>query len=371
MSSRPSFRTLFSATKSVVIAAAIAALTAQSALACTGIVLRAQDGAIVPARTMEFGFNVESDVVAVPAGTTIETLPLRPDVTGFSYETKYGFVGLNALGMPIVLDGLNTEGLYYGAFYFAGLAEYEELTPENQGQAVSSEEMGNWVLGNFATVAEVRAALSDITVIGTFVDAIQTEAPVHYTVTDKSGASIVFEYTAAGLVVHENMVGVITNNPTYDWHMTNLRNYLGLRAENFTEMTVGGATLRPFGQGTGMLGLPGDFTSPTRFVRATAFVNTALPTANADEAIFQAFHILNAFDIPKGSITETVDDEVHTDYTVWTSASDLQNLRFYFKTYDTQAVQMVDVMGVLNRITEPTFIPMETGFSPVDRTEEF
>ncbi|MCP4821217.1 MAG: linear amide C-N hydrolase, partial [Shimia sp.] len=167
----------------------IVAITTQSAFACTGIVLQSADGTTVPARTMEFGFDIQSNIFAVPAGTSIETLGLNPDETGFAYEAKYGFLGANGLDMPIVFDGVNTEGLYFGAFYFAGDAVFSELTDENRNRAVSSEEMGNWILGQFSTVSEVRAALPSIDVVGTYVAEIDGFAPFHYAVTDSTGAS--------------------------------------------------------------------------------------------------------------------------------------------------------------------------------------
>lgn len=347
------------------------AIGAQSAIACTGIVLRSQDGSTVPARTMEFSFDIQSNIYAVPHGTQIETLVLNPDTTGFTYEAKYGFLGANGLGMPIVFDGMNTEGLYFGAFYFSGEAVYAELTTENRYRAVSSDEMGNWILGQFATVEEVKAALPSIDVVGTYVKEIDGFAPFHYAVTDASGASIVIEYTAEGLRVFDNTVNAVTNNPTYDWHLTNLRNYIGLQTENRAEITVGEQKLSPFGQGSGMIGLPGDLSSPTRFVRAVAFANTALPSVDADEAVFKAFHILNVFDIPKGAIREGEGDELLTDYTIWTSAADTANVKYYYKTYLTQAVEAIDVRKALSAISAPTILKMESGFTVRDRTNDF
>ncbi len=365
------FHSMLPRVKALIAAAAILAFSSQSALACTGIVLRAQDGTVVPARTMEFGFDIHSNMFAVPAGTRIETLVLDPDQTGFTYEAKYGFLGANGLDMPIVADRMNTEGLYFGAFYFKGDAVFGTVNDANRDHAVSSEELGNWILGQFATVDEVKAALPTIEVVGTYIDAIAGVAPFHYALTDATGASVVIEYTVNGLTIHDNTVNVITNNPPYDWHLTNLRNYIGLQAENFSEITVGNQTLQPFGQGTGMVGIPGDFTSPSRFVRAVAFANTQLPSRDANDAIFNAFHILNAFDIPKGAIREGAGDDIHTDYTVWTSAADTKNVRYHYKTYLTQAVEVVDVRAVLSEITEPTTLVMESGFAIRDRTGDF
>lgn len=360
-------------TKPAILACVIFAgtISVQPTLACTGIILHSANGVTVPARTMEFSFDIKSNVLAIPAGTKIETLVLNPAKSGFTYETKYGFLGANGLDMPIVFDGVNTEGLYFGAFYFQGDAVYKSLTEENRGRAVSSDEFGNWVLGQFATVEEVKAALPDIDVVGTYVEVIDSFAPFHYSVVDATGAAIVIEYTDKGLQVYDNTVNVVTNTPTYDWHLTNLRNYIGLQPTNRPAITVGSQQLAPFGQGSGMVGLPGDMSSPTRFVRATAFVNTALPAANESEAVFRAFHILNNFDIPIGAIRENNSEGALTDYTVWTSVVDTSNAIYYYKTYLTQAVESVSVRDVVKDLMEPKILTMESGFEIKDRSGDF
>lgn len=141
------------------------AITSLPAAACTGIVLKSDDGAVVPARTMEFGFDVHSNIAMVPAGTEITSLSSDPEKSGLVYKAKYGFGGANAFGRSIVVDGMNEKGLYFGAFYFSGAAVYEELTKNNQSQAVSSEELGNYILGNFKTVAEVKEGLEKMVLL--------------------------------------------------------------------------------------------------------------------------------------------------------------------------------------------------------------
>ncbi len=350
------------------IAIFLAAILSTPSIACTGIVLRANDGATIPARTMEFSFDVQSNILVVPAGTLIEKLIMDDERKGGTYRAKYGFGGANALGKPIVVDGVNEKGLYFGAFYFNGLATYQEVNRQNQKQAVSSEELGNYILSQFANVDEVKQALPNLTIVGTWIKEINSFAPFHYAVTDRSGASIVIEITAQGLKMFDNTVNVVTNNPTYDWHLTNLNNYVGLTATNREAQTVGRQNIKPFGEGTGLIGLPGDHTSPSRFVRAAAFANTSLPSENADEAVFKAFHLLNHFDIPKGSIRETINDEVFTDYTVWTSVADTQNAVYYYKTYLTQQVEKVDLAKALKGLDKPKVIKMESGFSVKERS---
>ncbi len=338
-------------------------------LACTGIILRSLDGVTIPARTMEFSFDIRSNIVIVPAGTKITTLSWDDGNDGFTYEAKYGFAGANCLGKPDVLDGVNEKGLYFGAFYFAGVAKFETVSRENRDRAISSEELGNWILSQFSSVEELRAALPKKVIVGTYIKEIDGVAPFHYAVSDSTGASVVIEYTKSGLTFFDNTVNAVTNNPTFDWHKTNVRNYVGLSPVNRDKVTVGRETIRPFGQGTGMFGLPGDHSSPSRFVRAVAFANTSLPAENSADAVFNAFHILNTFDIPKGSIRES-SDEALTDYTVWTSATDTKNAVYYYKTYNTQAVECVNVRKAIAGLKTPKVIKMESGFIVRDRTGE-
>ncbi len=315
---------------------------APAAQACTGIRLVAKDGGVIAARTLEFGFDLHSEVLVVPAGTAL-TGTLPDGGKGISYTTKYGFAGANAEGLTAIVDGINDQGLYVGLFYFPGYASYAEATKENAARAMAPHEYANWLLGNFANVEEVKANFNKIALVPTVVEAIKQAAPVHFVVHDRTGKSVVIEPLGGALKIYDNPLGVITNSPTFDWHMTNLRNYVNLSATNVPPIGVGGIKLAQLGQGSGLRGLPGDFTPPSRFVRAVAFTQSAVPSDTAAEAVLAAFHILNNFDIPFGAVRETENGTVHAEATIWTSASDLKNLRWYFKTYDDQSIRAVDL----------------------------
>ena len=307
--------------------------------ACTGISLNAKDGGMIRGRTMEFGFPLSSNVIVIPAGTAMNgTLP--DGNKGVSYSTKYSFVGANAVGQPVIMDGLNDQGLSFGLFYFPGFAEYPAATAENASHAMAPFEFGNWVLGNFASVDELKAGLKDAVIVDTPAPGFGS-SPSHYFVRDKSGKSIVIEPLGGALKVFDAPLGVVTNAPAYDWHLTNLRNYLNLSVTGVPPIDLGGLKLSQLGQGAGMHGLPGDFTPPSRFVRAVAFTQAELPAATADEAVLNAFHILNQFDIPRGSVRDKTDNGL--ELTQWTAVSDTKNLRWYFRTYDDQSIRMVDL----------------------------
>jgi len=316
------------------------------AQACTGIRLIAKDGGVIAARSLEFGFDLHSDVMVVPAGTMF-TGTLPDGGKGISYKTKYGFVGANAEGMPAIVDGINEAGLYVGLFYFPDYASYTDATKDNAARAMAPHEYANWLLGNFATVDEVKANFDKVVLVPVIVEAIEQVAPVHFVVHDRSGKSVVIEPLNKSLKIYDNPLGVVTNSPTFDWHMTNLRNYVNLTATNVPPINLGGVRLAQFGQGSGLRGLPGDFTPPSRFVRAVAFSQSAIRSDTAAQAALQAFHILNNFDIPYGAVREVDNGQMHAEATTWTSASDLKNLRWYFRTYDDQSIRSVDLAKAL------------------------
>jgi choloylglycine hydrolase len=353
------------------ILALIAAFTFATtpSFACTGISLKAGDGAAIRGRTLEFGFPMQSKVLVVPAGKEFSgTLP--DGGKGLTYTSRYAFVGANALGLPAILDGLNDQGLSVGLFYFPGYAKYADVTDENKSRAIAPQEFGVWALANFATVDEVREAVKHIVLVPTPAPGLGSPqgavAGAHFFLQDKSGKSLVVEPVDGMLKVHDAPLGVMTNAPTYDWHMTNLANYINLSPKDVEQEKLGGATLSAFGSGTGMLGLPGDFTPPSRFVRAAMFSQAATPNQTAQDAVLSAFHILNQFDIPKGSVMNAAVGEPTPEITEWTSVADLKNLRWYFRTHQDQSIRMVDLTeAVAAAKGEIVTIDMETATQPI------
>lgn len=313
---------------------------------CTGIRLTATDGTVVCARTLEFAVDLESEVLVLPRG--LARAGVTPDGrNGLSWMTKHASVGANGVGLPFIFDGLNECGLSVGTFYFPGSAGYMAYRTSEAANTIAPWQVGSWLLETCASVDEVRARIGEVVVPAVVLEAWGFSPPVHYVVHDASGSSLVIEFIDGVIHLHDNPLGVMTNSPAFEWHMTNLRNYVNLSYESATTLHVGPIDLAPLGQGSGMLGLPGDFTPPSRFVRAAAFSRTVLPSATGDEAVLEAFHILNNFDIPRGAARGTERDEhgnAPADYTTWTSANDLAARRFYFRTYDSSRIRQVDLM---------------------------
>jgi choloylglycine hydrolase len=357
--------------RKVSVAALIAALTFATtpSFACTGISLKTDDGAAIRGRTLEFGFPMQSKVLVVPAGKEFSgTLP--DGGKGLTFTSRYAFIGANALGLPAILDGLNDQGLSVGLFYFPGYAKYTPVTDQNKSHAIAPQEFGLWALANFATVDEVREAVKTIVVVPTPAPGLGSPqgavAGAHFFLQDKSGKSIVVEPVDGTLKVHDAPLGVMTNAPTYDWHMANLANYLNLSPNDIEQVKLGSVTIPAFGSGAGMLGLPGDFTPPSRFVRAAMFSQTAAPNKTADSAVLAVFHILNQFDIPEGSVVNAAVGQPTDEITEWTSVADLKNLRWYFRTHKDQSIRMVDLKQAVEAANgEIATIEMETSTQPI------
>ncbi|MGC2759277.1 MAG: choloylglycine hydrolase family protein [Candidatus Binatus sp.] len=321
-------------------------LFGKMAQACTGIRLTAEDGTVVYARTLEFNIDLDSNVIMVPRGYA-RRASTPEGQNGLKWSSRYASIGANGMGLPFLFDGVNEKGLAAGTFYFPTTAGYMSYKAGDASRTIAPWEVGSWILENFATVEEVKQNIGNVEVAAVVFKQWGFVPPAHYVVHDASGKSIVIEYVDGKLHVYDNVIGVLTNSPAFDWHMSNLRNYVNFSLSNAPPVEVGGIRLTGFGQGTGMLGMPGDFTPPSRFVRAVAYSAGVLPSKTGEEAVLQAFHILNNFDIPKGSSRgepDTVHGNIMADHSIWTSASDLKARRFYFRTYENSQIRSLDLM---------------------------
>jgi len=309
-------------------------------MACTGLMLKANDGTVVRARTMEFGSTLQSDIIIAPRGYHFAAAEGAPE--GLQWTSKYAFVATNPLGLPAAVDGVNEKGLSGGIFYFPGYADFP--APSAAKKSLGSWDVVTYAL-SLATTAEEAADMVIKAGVSSFkVSQWNITPPTHYFFADASGKAVVLEITASGPKVYPSPLGVITNAPAYDWHMTNLANYVGLSDMLPDPEKLGSVTVSAFGQGQGMHGLPGDFTPPSRFVRAVAFSITALPSPTAQDAVLTAFHLLNNFDIPKGAVRSVDNGKQAVEYTEWTSASDVTHRRFYVRTFQDSNIRMVDLM---------------------------
>ena len=313
-------------------ATALLAMTVTPADACTGITLKSKDGQTVVARTIEWGgSDLNSQYVIVPRGYKQQSFLPGGATDGMTFTARHGYVGLSVEQEQFVAEGLNEAGL--------------------------SAQLAAYILGECATIEEVKEAVKRVHVVQ--ID--PRASTVHWRFTDPTGRQVVLEIVEGGqLRFYENPLGVLTNSPDLPWHLTNLNNYVNLFPGPAPARQLGSMELKQFGAGSGFLGLPGDVTPPSRFVRAAFYQATAPQQATAKEAVLQGFQILNNFDIPVG--IEFADAKVPTDIpsaTQWTSATDMAGHRIYFRTMYDSRIRCIDLDGIDFTKTAYRAVPMD------------
>ncbi|MDP4825767.1 MAG: linear amide C-N hydrolase [Candidatus Nanopelagicales bacterium] len=302
---------------------------------CTSLRITATDHSSVIGRTMEFPTLMNAELTVIPRGMPL-TSTAPDDAVGRAWTSTYGTVGIDAFpkilpgGNYSYTDGMNEKGLYGGLLYHPGFCEFSTTEGIANDHLVNPLHLIAYVLTTCATVAETRTALADITVW-----AYQPNIPVtlyaHYRFDDVDGDSIVVEWDHGVMRIFDNPIGVMTNSPNFDWHLTNLRNYINLRAEAVSAVKIGDVELAPLGIGTSMRGLPGDPTPPARFVRAVALSATAKPSPDATGAENMMLHLINNFDLPDGFAQASLDPPLE-DQTLWSTISNLAERSFSVRT---------------------------------------
>lgn len=317
---------------------------ADKAEACTGISLTAKDGSHVVARTVEWAATpMQCGYVVAPRGHSHQSY--TPSGTnGLKYEAVYGYVGIYTEYEPFVVEGVNEAGLAAGLFFFPDYGEYAPYVEANNDKTLCDMQFVSWVLSQFSSIDQLKAAIKNIDLV-TLDHKI---GAVHWRIAEPGGRMVVLEVVGGIPHFYENNLGVLTNAPGFQWHMTNLNNYINLEPGSAADNTIKpGITLKPLGHGSGMLGLPGDFTAPSRFVRATFFQTTSPVWDNGFDTVVQAFHILNNFDIPVGSQHAKADIPAGLpSATQFTAATDQGSMMFYYRTAWNSNIRCIDLKAI-------------------------
>ena len=320
------------------------AFNAVDSKACTGISLTAADGSRVVARTVEWAATpMQCGYVVAPRGHAHQSYTPTGD-NGLKYNAVYGYVGIYTEYEPFVVEGINEAGLSAGLFFFPQYGEYAPYVEANNAKTLCDMQFVSWVLSQFSSIDQVKDAIKKIDLV-TLNHKI---GAVHWRIAQPDGRMVVLEVVAGVPHFYENTLGVLTNAPGFPWHMTNLNNYVNLEPGSAPDNEIKpGITLQPLGHGSGMLGLPGDFTAPSRFVRATFFQTTSPVWATGFETVVQAFHILNNFDIPVGSQHAKADIPKNLpSATQFTAVTDQTAMKFYYRTAWNSNIRCIDVMGI-------------------------
>ncbi|MEI7508923.1 MAG: linear amide C-N hydrolase [Flavobacterium sp.] len=333
-----------------IITVVIFSLISAPVLACTGITLKSKDGGVIVARTVEWALNdaQHNQLLLVPRNKEFRAqTPMG--FNGKNWKGKYGFVTLTAYGQPYGPDGLNEEGLYVGVYYLPGFAEYSVYDKNKTAKSMSVGDLMQWMLSSFKTVEEVLAHLNEVIVVSVEnKDFGGADLPFHFKIVDPCGNSKIIEIVNKGEVkIYDPYLGVITNSPTYDWHIINQRNYLNLTTMPPQQKTFGDYQVNPTGGGSGLLGMPGDFTPPSRFVRAAAYTASCRSLSTSTEAVFESFRILDNFNIPLGA--QVPPEKLPADIvsaTQVTSSCDLKEKIYYYHTMWNRTIRKIDLKNI-------------------------
>jgi choloylglycine hydrolase len=291
-----------------IVAASVSATLAFAPLtsnACTSFLLKGSDGGTVYGRSMEFGLELGSQMTSIPRGYQFKGIGTDGKYgSGMSWTTKYAAVGMNGLNQPILFDGMNEKGLSAGLLNFPTSASFPVVAPADSANSNNARQLLTYVLTNYSTVDEIKAGLRSLKVNGAKLGFYGNQVPAaHFTFHDAAGKSVVVEYIKGQLVLADNPIGVMTNDPPFQDHLNNIGNYSNLSKVEQAPRVIGGVAFPAPSSGNGLHGLPGDYLSPSRFIRALFLADSvpkAFTTAEMDSA---AWHILGSFDIPPGSVT--------------------------------------------------------------------
>lgn len=315
--------------------------------ACTGISMFAADGSYFQARTVEWaGSNNNSVYVVVPRDFS-QTSFTPKGQNGMTFKSKYGYVGIAVHQKEFVAEGLNEAGLSAGLFYYADYGSYKLYDEKYNATTIADLQLVSWILSQFSTVDEVKKGIDAVRVVSLMGGDGKASA-IHWRVGDSTGKQIVIEIEEGVVHIYDNPVGVLTNAPGFKWHLSNLSNYVNLSPQSAKAQEIGNFMVEPIGHGTGFLGLPGDFTSPSRFVRVAFFKATAPVKATPRETMLQCFHILNNFDIPIGMNypKNEIPDPTMPSATQWTSVIDLSNRKVYYKTFYNNSIREISLNDI-------------------------
>lgn len=298
---------------------------------CTAAIYRTRD--FYFGRTLDYDVSYGEEITVTPRG-----YPFRFRA-GETLEQHYAMIGMAHVsdGYPLYYDAVNEKGLGMAGLNFVGNAVYQKPAPERDN--VDTFEFIPWILSRCATVEEARARLGRLNLTGGSFNAALPAAQLHWIIADRDGA-IVVESVKEGLRVYDNPAGVLTNNPPFDEQLSNLNDYMSLSPRQPQNNFSSKLKLAPYSRGMGALGLPGDLSSRSRFVRA-AFVRLNSVSGDSEAAsVSQFFHILNSVDQQRGCCE--LEPGVY-EYTIYTSCCNADRGIYYYTTYDNHQISAVDM----------------------------
>lgn len=284
-------------------------------------------------RTLDYEYSYSEEVTVTP-----RNFPFHFRHVG-TLEHHYAMIGMAHVvdDFPLYFDAVNEKGLAMAGLNFVGNADYKK-TVENR-ENVASFEFIPWILAQCATVAQARQQIEKMNLTDTPFDENLAPSQLHWIIADHDEA-ITVESVREGIRVYPNPVGVLTNNPPFDAQLFHLNNYMHLSTKTPENHFSDTLKLHPYSRGMGALGLPGDLSSQSRFVRAAFVKLNSLSGSSETESVSQFFHILGAVDQQRGCC-DVGDGKFET--TIYTSCCNTDKGIYYYTTYDNHQITAVNM----------------------------
>lgn len=274
-----------------------------------------------------------------------ETVTVTPRNYPFAFrkvegmDTHYALIGMAFVvdNYPLYYDATNEKGLSMAGLNFPGNADYK---PYAEGKDnVSPFEFIPWILGQCATVADAEKRLERMNLVNINFTEQLPLSPLHWIIADQE-RSITVESVKEGMKIYNNPLGVLTNNPTFDFHLFQLNNYMGLSTKDPANLFSEQLDLRTYCRGMGAMGLPGDLSSGSRFIKAAFTKLNSVSGESESESISQFFHILGAVEMPRGCVRA---EDGKYDITLYSSCCNADKGIYYYKTYENSQITGVDM----------------------------
>lgn len=298
---------------------------------CTAVTYKTKDFYI--GRTLDYDCSYGEEIAITP-----RNYPIRFRHMGIIKE-HYAMIGMAhvAGGCPLYYDAVNEKGLGMAGLNFVGNACYKKESPGKDN--IAHFEFILWILGKCATVKEARKAIENINIVDTAFSDELPPAQLHWIIAD-SKESITVESVEKGLFIYDNPVGVLANNPPFENQLFGLNNYMALSPKQPQNNFCGGLDLQTYSRGMGAMGLPGDLSSSSRFVRASFVKMNSVSGDSESESVSQFFHIMASVEQQRGCcIVDSGDFEI----TVYTSCCNADKGIYYYTTYENHQITAVDM----------------------------
>lgn len=301
---------------------------------CTCINFKTKDNYF--GRNLDLEYRFQEKVVITPINYDFKLK------NGTIFKTKNAIIGMATVidNYPLYAEASNDKGLSIAGLYFPGNAYFFDT--DNNKLNLAPYELIPYFLGKYETIKELREDLLKLNITNIPFNDNLPVTELHWMISDKDEC-LVLEQTKDGLKVYENELGVLTNNPPFSYHQANINNYINLTSHYGENRFSDKVNLKQYGQGMGAIGLPGDNSPASRFVRATFNKLNSICGDSEEESVTQFFHILDSVSMIKGS---TITMEERCDITAYSCCINIDKNIYYYKTYNNNQITAIKLTDI-------------------------